>query len=342
MHSPGSSRSGPLRAAFGRLQRAFAAARALWVSDAARAWRAQPGARLLARTAQAGLLLALLGYLVWRLTHIGWSELLASLPGNPWFYVLFALGYLLLPASELWIYGRHWGRPLWRQAWAFLVKRAYNFGVFDMSGEAYFGVWASRRLGLSAGKVLATLKDVNLLSAAASNLATPVFLAALFLFAHDGVEALRLPAGVVFWGFASIAALAAATLLAGLFQRHILSVDRAQARATFWAHLARFVLGSLLQALQWAVVFPEAPFTIWLWFLALQLAVSRIPVLPNRDLVFVGLSLSLAHAVNAPEAAVAAMFVMSAALMQVANMAVIGVEAGVGAVRARAPRGTVA
>lgn len=328
-----------LRKAIGRVRQGVLSAKAFWDSEQTRAWRANPRVKLLGRALQACVMLAVLAYLAGRLTQIGWSEVIASLPKQVSFYALFILGYVSIPIAEVLIYSSLWGRSLWNSSWAFVVKRAYNFGVFDMSGEAYFGVWANRRLGLPARTVLATLKDVNLLSAASSNLATPIFLVALLLFAQDGPQALGLAPQALGWGFAGVSAVAVATLVAGAFQRRILSVDAHRASTTFYLHSVRFVVSSVLQALQWAVVFPEAGFEIWLWFLAVQMALSRIPVLPNRDLIFVGLSVSLAHSVQAPEAAVAAMFVMSAALMQITNMTVIAIETGLRALRPRAPGG---
>jgi hypothetical protein len=85
-------------------------------------------------------------------------------------------------------------------------------------------------------------------------------------------------------------------------------------------HGGRVLLILLLQTAQWAVVFPHVTFLTWLLFLTAQMVLTRLPFLPNQDLMLVGLGLSLTHYVNAPEAAVAGMFLVSGALFQAFNL----------------------
>jgi len=281
--------------------------------------------------------LAVLAFLVWRLSAIGWRDVVKALPTEPWFYLIFLARYLVLPVADALIYAAHWGRSLWGELWAFIVKRAYNFGFVGLSGDLYFGVWASRSLGLSGKRVLVTVKDVNLLSAAASNLFTLLLLAVLA--GSGGLARLGVEDSLARWFWIGASVMALATLAGALFRRHLLAASGRLSLLTFAAHFLRLALAQGLQALQWAVVFPEAGFGVWLGFVTAQLVLTRIPFLPSPDLLFLGLSLSLAHHVHAPEAAVAAMFVMTAALMQVTNVAVIALETlrGRGLARKAAP-----
>ena len=69
----------------------------------------------------------------------------------------------------------------------------------------------------------------------------------------------------------------------------------------------------------YAAALPAADYSAWFLFIALQLVISRIPFLPNQDLVFLGAALSLATIVGVPEAAIAGMLVAEAGLSQLLN-----------------------
>ena len=53
-------------------------------------------------------------------------------------------------------------------------------------------------------------------------------------------------------------------------------------------HVARLVTIAALQILQWKVTIIGVPIDIWMLFLGLQILVSRIPIIPSRDILFVG------------------------------------------------------
>lgn len=313
-----------LRTEFRRVRQA---ALDIWHHERVQRWRAHPAVRAGLQALRLAAIAAVLAYLAFQLSAIGWAEVIRALPGNPAFYVLFALQYACLPLAEIFIYQICWRRPLWGHAWPFFVKRAYNFGVFDMSGEAYFGWWAHQKLGIGVRPAISAIKDVNLLSAAASNLATPVLLAWFYVDGGQGLHALGIDPQLQGVALGAVGAIAAVTLIAGAFQGRFLSTTAHEAAVITGAHTVRLGLSMVLQAWSWAVVFPSTGFSVWLAFTTAQLVISRIPFVPNRDLIFLGLSLSMAPAVQAPQAAVAGMFVMAAALTQCANFAVLGVHA---------------
>ena len=314
----------PFRTAARRLIRAIAA---LWAHEGLRRRLAHPVSQAALRGLRIAGMALVLGFLAYQLAAIGWAQVLTALPTNPAFYLLFALSYACLPMTEILIYEVCWRRPLWAHAWPFFVKRAYNFGVFDMSGEAYFGFWAHQRLKLGLRPVLSAVKDVNLLSGASSNLATPLLLAWFYWAGGEGKQALGLDASLQGWVFGSVGAIALGTLIAAAFQSRFMSTSGRASLIILALHTLRLGLGMLLQAWSWALVFPSTAFSVWLAFVIAQLVLSRIPFVPNRDLLFLGLSLNMAKAVDAPQAAVAGMFVMAAALTQCANFSVLGLHA---------------
>ena len=69
----------------------------------------------------------------------------------------------------------------------------------------------------------------------------------------------------------------------------------------------------------YAAALPGAPLQAWLIFIAMQLVLSRIPFLPNQDVVYLTAALTLSPIVGMPEAAVAGMLVAEAGLSQLFN-----------------------
>ncbi len=269
---------------------------------------------------QYGLLACIILYLVYKLTHLGWAEVIGSLPASPWFYVFFVLRFLALPISEVAIYEIVWSQPLVRHFFVFIRKRVYNFAVMGYSGEAFLTLWARRRLSLPHKQILIGVKDNNLLSAFTSNAATVVLL--MMLAATGGLKAGLDAFPGARWLF-TLAFLSAATLslLVMIFRDKLMALPKGVMPRLIGVHGGRQALIIVLHAAMYASALPGAPVMAWLTFIAMQLVLSRVPFLPNQDIVYLGAALSLAPIVGAPEAAVAGMLVAEAGLSQIFNIA---------------------
>ncbi len=257
-------------------------------------------------------------YLIYRLTSVGWGEVFDNLPQSPWFYFFFVLRFLALPVSELAIYEIVWQTPLLRHFFVFIRKRVYNFAVMGYSGEAFLTIWARRRLSLSDKTIIVGVKDNNLLSAFTSNSATVLL---IFFLAgtgglRAGVEAFP-GAGVLF----AIAFMTAATLavLVMVFRRRLIALPPGVMPVLLSVHATRQILIIGLHAAMYAAALPGAPLEAWFVFIAMQLVLSRIPFLPNQDVVYLTAALALSPIVGMPEAAVAGMLVAEAGLSQLFN-----------------------
>ncbi len=266
---------------------------------------------------------AIIGYLGVKIADIGWQDVFRSLPANPFFYLIFIVIYLALPVSEIFIYQRLWHMPLGRYAAFFLRKQVYNAALVGYSGEMVFCFWAQDHLGLAAHKALSAIKDNNILSAMASNLVTVILVAAFFLSGKLDLLSAGTP-GVMVTFLGGLGFVLVVSLLFARFRKRLISLPGRQAVFVFGVHLARVSLVAALQVLQWHLVIPQAPVSVWLAFLTAQFVLTRIPFLPNKDLVFLGLTLNLTGLVNAPQAVVAGLFVAFGALMQLANLTVYG------------------
>ena len=253
-----------------------------------------------------------------KLASIGWAEVWAALPATPWFYLIFLMMFFAFPVAELMVYRTMWHVDFKGQFGVFVRKRVYNYAVLSYSGEAYLAFWARRRLALKDRVIFATIKDSNILSALASNSFTVILLAAFFI---TGQLSVITDADPSYQSYLILAALVGVILVPVVlkFRRHIISLEPSVARRVFLIHLVRLVLMLLLQTAQWAVVLPEVPFTTWLLFLTAQLVLTRIPFLPNTDLLLAGLGLTLMGYLDAPQATVASMFVAAGALWQGMN-----------------------
>ncbi len=284
-----------------------------------RVLREREGVQKGLKVLQYSLLACIVFYLVYKLTHLGWAEVIGSLPQSPWFYVFFCLRFIALPISELAIYEIVWAQPLVRHFFVFIRKRVYNFAVMGYSGEAFLTIWARRRLALPHKQILVGVKDNNLLSAFTSNAATVVLIIALA--ATGGLKAGLDAFPGARWLFA-LAFLTAATLsvLVMIFRDKLMALPKGVMPRLIVVHSGRQALIILLHAAMYASALPGAPVMAWMTFIAMQLVLSRVPFLPNQDIVYLGAALTLSPIIGAPEAAVAGMLVAEAGLSQIFNI----------------------
>jgi hypothetical protein len=233
-----------------------------------------------------GLSLALLAALGSKLASVGFSDLLRGVPASPIFWIGFSAYYLALPASEWVIFRRLWNIPTAGFA-ALLRKLVSNEILFGYSGEAYFYGWARRRATMAAAP-FGAIKDVSILSAVAGNLMTLAMLA----LAWPAIG--RMAPEFHSRTMALSAVLMIAMSLALLAFRHrIFSLPRAELRMVFGVHIGRLLLTTFLSGLMWHSALPMVSMG-WLLILAtLQLLVTRLPFVPNKDLVFASVAIFL-------------------------------------------------
>ncbi|MEO0399046.1 MAG: hypothetical protein AAF224_06425 [Pseudomonadota bacterium] len=283
-----------------------------------RAFFARNDVKWVLRWCQRLTLAGVIIYLIYELSQVGWLEVAHNLPTAPLFYVFFILRFLALPLSEIPAYELVWKQPLWRYVTAFIRKRVYNFAVVGYSGEAFFTLWARRNLALSDKAVLTGIKDNNILSAFASNSATVVLVVIVAFNGALGPALEALPGAKVLFALAFLSSLALAVTVI-FFHKKLLHVSAGMAARLTGIHGLRMVVVMALHAAMYAAALPGGAFTAWLVLIALQLVLSRIPFLPNLDLVFLSAALALSPVVGVSEAAVAGVLVAEAGLSQILN-----------------------
>lgn len=288
----------PLRLAWNALRSRAGAARA-WLAES----RYGP---LVSRSLRVGLVLAIAGYLVYRLSVIGWGNILAALPEEPLFYALFLVLFLALPVTESLIYRAIWPAGLRETLPVLLKKRVLNKSVVDYSGEAYLFAWAQRRMGWTRRRVFGAVKDVTLASSFAST-AFSVTVLAVFL-AFGDVEMIGLDRVGARWYLGGAVALVLVVgALAARFRGRLFSLGTRVLAMAVGLHYMRLLLMNVTQLAQWDVAIPEVALSTWLVFLGAQAIISRIPIGPAKELLFLNAGVELGASASLPQAEIAAM-----------------------------------
>jgi hypothetical protein len=238
------------------------------------------------RTISGAISLALLATIIWKMRDFGFANALATLPANPFFWIAFAAYYLALPFSEWLIFKRLWSLPSGGFV-ALLRKLVSNEVLFGYSGEVQFYAWARGHAEILASPYGA-IKDVSVLSAVAGNLITLTMLGLAWPMVGTIVPQFHGQAV-----FASASAIILMSMVIFIFRNRIFSLASSQLRAIFAVHIARLLVTTLLSGVMWHVALPQVPL-IWLVLLAtVQLLVTRLPFVPNKDMVFASLAIFL-------------------------------------------------
>lgn len=253
--------------------------------------------------------------LILQMRTLDWAKISTALPTSPWFYAIFLIRYLSFPLIEIACYSIIFGRALFRNLGVFLQKQVLNFSIMELSGDAFFALWSVRRLGVSAMTAALAVKDVTILSAAAANTLAVFVLGAYAVFGDGTLE--RVAGPEITWiVVGSTLAAALVSIAIFVFRGRVLSLSTRKAAEVFGLHLFRVTIGMPLLAYQWSAGLPGTPLSAWFTFLILDLLISRTPFLPGKQFLFVALGIELAGLVDAPREAVAALFLVNAALTQ--------------------------
>ena len=228
--------------------------------------------------------LALLGAILIQFNHLGTTRLAAVVPRTPIFWLGIVTYYLTLPASEWVIFRRLWRLPVGGFA-VLLRKLVSNEVLFGYSGELSFYAWARRHSGLTNAP-FGAIKDVSITSALAGNLFTLLMLALSWPFFHTLPTALNMHAMA-----ASVGVVLVGAMLVGLFNRQLFSLPGREIGMMLGVHLTRLVITTTLSAVIWHSAMPEVALSLWIVLAALQLLVTRLPFIPNKDLVFANVTL---------------------------------------------------
>jgi hypothetical protein len=217
------------------------------------------------------------------LRGVDFGQIVDLIPRSPAFWATFALFYLAGPISEWIIYRRLWDIPAGCFT-ALLRKLVSNELLLGYLGEAYFYTWARRRTTMTAAP-FAAIKDVSILSAMTGNVVTLILLVAVWPAIRSTPLGLENGAVVLSLGVVLLTSIAAM-----LFRRRLFSLGTPDLRFITGMHLIRIAVTTGLSALLWHMALPQVPLLWWLFLATLRLLISRLPLMPNKDIVFAGLA----------------------------------------------------
>jgi len=222
------------------------------------------------------------------------------------FWMAFALFYAAGPFADWVIFRKLWYIPF--KGLAPLTRKLIgNELLFGYAGELYFYSWARRNAKI-VGSPFGAIKDVAILSAVVGNVMTLAMTVVAYPLLRDlhlsGERALIL----------SIAVVLGTSLATMLFRARLFSLPRRDLQLVFVIHVLRIFATTGLVAWMWHLALPQVPLSLWFFLSTLRLLVSRLPFIPNKDVVFAGLAIFLVgqdHAVVALMAAMAGLLMLT-------------------------------
>ena len=233
-------------------------------------------------------------FLIYQFWHIGWYSLIEALPQKPIFYLLFILYFFIVPLCDFAIFHSLWN-PLSPSKLfkATLRKRIYSHSLLDYSGDISLYIWARSHLINSNLRIGHTIKDVALISAFLST--TSIIPALAFL---EWIGALDLyNTGFSFYEILVFTTLVSA-LIFSIIKRY-LTLNNVEIFKTSLLHCTRLLAVYILQFLLWHIGAPHAPLHYWGIFLGAQIIIHRVPFIPHRDLLLLGIGLQVANQLDA-------------------------------------------
>lgn len=257
-----------------------------------------------------GISVAVLVAILFQIRDIDLREMRSMLPVTASFWLSFAAYYLAPIVSEWLIFRRLWRIPAAGFA-ALIRKNVSNELLLGYIGEVYFYIWARKRSRM-VGAPFGAIKDVAILSAVVGNALTLGMMVLAFpLLAELSVGL----GGRLF--YVSVIVIVMTSLAALFFRRRLFSLPPAELRFVIVMHVARVVACIGLAALMWHLILPQVALIWWALLAALRLMLSRLPFLPNKDLVFAGLAIvTIGH-----DSEIATMLTMIASLLFATHVA---------------------
>jgi hypothetical protein len=262
---------------------------------------------------------SILVLLFWQLSSVGWVEVYKSLPTNPLFYILQILLYLALPISELFIYKKSWDFKIRNGFPVFVFKKIYNSDVITYSGEIYLYYWAKSKLFHPHKHIASVIRDNNILSTISSTIIAIVLIGIFLSVGHITIHQI-IGAEGRFWFPWILLIVIIISIIAWRYRRYWFSMSRKEAGYIFSVHTLRLLIVHTLELIQWIVAIPHIALGNWFSLMAAKIATSRIPLLPNKDLLFLSIVIGLSGAFGIPRAELASMLLVSSVLNKVFNV----------------------
>ena len=259
------------------------------------------------------LFTAILAFLLFRLSQIGWAEIAGALPRSPLFYAL-SLGFVGAPViAEILAFQTVTGRRAFGQYKIFLRKQVLNKAVMNFSGDAFLIHKLSQGTDMTVKRAAILLKDMTLIRAVSANFWIILLVIVSVLSGHvavlqNVVATSPLAAGLI--------ALVCIGICGGavLYFRKLTRLSATTALKVAAIYLARSAIIAAILISQWSLASSGTALSTWFVFLIVFSLAKKSPV--GGELLFASLIVTL-PGLAAGSAAIAAMLIAIAAVTQI-------------------------
>lgn len=238
--------------------------------------------------------LLIVGYLVYQISQIGLKNFVVSIPINPLFYIIYIFIYISLPTIEYIIYVKKWGVNGKNLIRTLFKKKVLNTDVIGYSGEVFLYIWAKKNIPLDKSHLFKYIKDNNILSSLASGLISIVLLLYFIIYGYINIDFI-LDRYQNFFLLIIPSFVLILIIIFSYLKKYIIHVKLFEGSWIFLLHSVRILAINILQIFQWNLVVPEIILSVWFTYSAVQIILSRIPVLPSLDALFVNVILELSN-----------------------------------------------
>lgn len=264
---------------------------------------------------------AVVFYLIYKLTLIGWESVIHSLPKTVWFYIILLMIYFSLPVFQMFIYNLAFKttKKYKKLFWVLINKRVLDKDLLGYSGEMYLYLWSRKNIKLPSKEIMHVLKDNVIISSVASTFLAVTLLVLFFLFGKTPYLSQWINLHffkILLVGFCLLLILS----LTIKFRKSLIFLPKDKIISIFALHNVRLLVAMGLQIIQWWVVMPQVPWINWFTLLTLQIIITRIPFLPSRDLLFLGTGIEISSWMNISQSAIAGMLLASSVISKILNL----------------------
>lgn len=234
----------------------------------------------------AAISVAVLVAALFQIRQIDLGHVRQLIPTNPLFWLSFLAAYFAQPFIDWVIFNRLWKLPI-AGFLALTRKLIGNELLLGYIGEVYFYTWARRRADITTAP-FGAIKDVAIISALVGNAVSLAMIAIAYPYLGElrlGIDDRTL--------IGSVAVVLVSSSLLLFFRKKLFSLPAAELGMISGLQLVRVVATTFLTALCWHLVLPGVDYSWWLLLSAFRLLLSRLPLMPNKDIAFAGLAVFL-------------------------------------------------
>lgn len=255
---------------------------------------------------------AIIAYLIFKMSKIGWGEILTQIPTSPLFYVL-SIGFVVAPVvAEMFSFQTITRQKAWPLARVFLRKHVMNKAVINFSGDAYFAQKLTHQSDMNLRQLAILLKDMTLIRAFVANVwIVGLALAAILFGQFDVLRTMASASPVLVVGMS----LFSLTVIGGglFWFRKLTRLKWGVAGKVAAVYIARSVVVGTILISQWSLAIPGQEIATWFVFLIIFYIAKKSPI--GGELLFASIIVTL-PGIGGDSAPVAAMLIAIAAVTQ--------------------------